>query len=186
MTPQNFRPSATTRSRRHFFVSLVGVVEIGGGLSLAIGLFTRLAELAPNADAIGAIVLLAWYTARSPATSRRSITSSASLAAAEQVNSASPAADADEDQIQQAQRREPAIVPAIRPQSTANPQLSGICPLMEPHRWRSACVRLGGGEPTARSSACRKDVRRPPPPMPTRCERNSAATDHRQPGSGPG
>jgi len=66
------------------------VVEIGGGLSLAIGLFTRLAELALNADAIGAIVLLAWYTARSPATSRRSITSSASLAAAEQVNSASP------------------------------------------------------------------------------------------------
>ncbi len=84
------------------------------------------------------------------------------------------------------QRREPAIMPAIRPQRTANPQLSGICPLMEPHRWRSACVRLGGGQPTARSSACRKDVRRPPPPMPTRCERNSAATDHRQPIPDPG
>ncbi len=38
--------------------------------------------------------------------------------------------------------------------------------------------------PAADSSACREDVTSPPPPIPTRSERNSAATDHRQPGSG--
>src|SRR5215468_8049875 len=38
-------------------VSLVGVLEIGGGLLLAAGLLTRLAALALDADMIGAVVV---------------------------------------------------------------------------------------------------------------------------------
>ena len=40
--------------------------------------------------------------------------------------------------------------------------------------------------PRADSSACRQNVTSPPPPVLTRCERNSAATGHRRPGSGLG
>ena len=47
-----------------------------------------------------------------------------------------PAGQADEDQVEHPYRHKPAILPAQRPPPQANPQVSHLCPVLEPHRLR--------------------------------------------------
>jgi putative oxidoreductase len=52
-----------------FFAVLAGVIEFGGGIAMALGLFTRLAGLALFGDMVMAMITVTWATGINPTTS---------------------------------------------------------------------------------------------------------------------
>ena len=74
------------------------------------------------------------FCRRSTATSWRSTSSSASFDGRRTREQHHPAGQADEHQVEHPYGHKPAILPAQRPLPQANPQVSHLCPVLEPHR----------------------------------------------------